>query len=57
MSKRAGDIYQGHGPSGPSDDGRRSDLDMQWEGIWRYDSKDEVKKAVDLLTDSGVFAK
>lgn len=56
-SKGAGDIYQGHGPSGSSDEGRRQDLDLQWEPIWHYDTKDEVARAVYSLEDKGVFAR
>ncbi|VDB92184.1 unnamed protein product [Peniophora sp. CBMAI 1063] len=56
-SKRAGDIYQGHGPSGPGDKGRRKDLDLQWEPIWNYDTREELSRAVKLLGDEGVFAR
>ncbi|VDB84926.1 unnamed protein product [Peniophora sp. CBMAI 1063] len=54
-SKRAGDIYQGHGPSGPSDAQRRSDLDLQWDEIWRYDANEEVSQAVKILEEGGFF--
>ncbi|VDB95787.1 unnamed protein product [Peniophora sp. CBMAI 1063] len=54
-SKRAGDVYEGHGPSGPSDEGRRKDLDLQWEPIWRHDVRADVADAVGMLVKSGAF--
>ncbi|VDB84930.1 unnamed protein product [Peniophora sp. CBMAI 1063] len=54
-SKRAGDVYQGHGPSGSSDEQRRADLDLQWEGVWKYDCQAEVARAVKTLEEGGVF--
>lgn len=54
-SKRAGDVYEGHGPSGATDEGRRRDLDLQWEAVWRHDVGEDVAHAVDRLVKSGVF--
>ncbi|KZV73542.1 FAD/NAD-P-binding domain-containing protein [Peniophora sp. CONT] len=54
-SKRAGEVYHGRGPSGPSDEGRRKDLDSQWTSIWDYDVKAEVAKAIEVLVGAGVF--
>ena len=48
-------MYQAHGESGPSDEGRRRDLDLQWEPIWRHDVRDDVAGAVEMLVKSGVF--
>ena len=54
-SKRAGDVYQGHGPSGPDDDGRRKDLDLQWEMVWSHDCRKDVSRAIQILEESGVY--
>ena len=55
QSKFAGDAYEGHGPSGPTDEGRVKDLSGLWEKIWRHDLKDEVRAAEDALTARGIF--
>ncbi|KZV73524.1 FAD/NAD-P-binding domain-containing protein [Peniophora sp. CONT] len=54
-SERAGNVYRGNGPSGPSDEGRRRDLHMQWEKVWRADVREDVPKALELLVDNGAF--
>jgi salicylate hydroxylase len=54
-SKRAGDIYEGHGLSGPSDEGLRRDLDMQWAKVWYHDTQDEVREAERMLFGAGAF--
>ncbi|VDB92178.1 unnamed protein product [Peniophora sp. CBMAI 1063] len=54
-SRRAGSIYQGHGPSGPDDAGRKKDLDLQWEETWEHDARNDVAKAVEALVEGGVF--
>ncbi|VDB92179.1 unnamed protein product [Peniophora sp. CBMAI 1063] len=55
LSLRAGEIYHGRGPSGPSDAGRRKDLGLQWEGIWGHDVRWDVQRIVDDLFAKGVF--
>ncbi|VDB99847.1 unnamed protein product [Peniophora sp. CBMAI 1063] len=55
QSKYAGDAYEGHGPSDPTDEGRIKDLDRLWEEVWRHDLKDELRKAEDLLIECGAF--
>jgi salicylate hydroxylase len=54
-SKRAGEVYQGRGPSGASDDGIRSDLNMQWAKVWYHDTQDEVREAERMLIGCGAF--
>ncbi|VDB92175.1 unnamed protein product [Peniophora sp. CBMAI 1063] len=56
-SKRAGEVYHGLGPSGPSTDGRRRDLDRQFDEIWHHDAQAEVRQIVQALVDGGVFTK
>ena len=48
-------MYEGHGPSGASDEGRRKDLDLQWEPVWRHDVQKDVAHAVEALVRDGVF--
>ncbi|KZV66695.1 FAD/NAD(P)-binding domain-containing protein [Peniophora sp. CONT] len=54
-SKHVGDVYEGHGPSGPSDAQRRRDLERRWDAVWGYDAQAEVARAVEILEESGVF--
>ena len=54
-SERAGNVYRGNGPSGPSDEGRRRDLHMQWEDVWQHDARTDVSRAVEMLVRNGVF--
>ena len=56
-SKLANDAYSGRGPRGPSDAGRRDDLDLHWEGVWTHDALFDVTTAVRILEDSGVFVR
>ena len=56
-SWRAGEVYQGLGPSGTTDDDLRRDLDRQWDAVWHHDSQAEVAKIVDNLVGEGVFVK
>ncbi|KAI0715000.1 FAD/NAD-P-binding domain-containing protein [Earliella scabrosa] len=48
-SHRAGSIYDSHGPSGPTFEGMRRDLQDLWKPVWGYDIDDDVKAAVALL--------
>ena len=48
-SHRAGSIYDNHGPSGPTFEGMRRDLQDLWKPVWGYDIDDDVKAAVALL--------
>ncbi|VDB92177.1 unnamed protein product [Peniophora sp. CBMAI 1063] len=54
-SRRTGEVMHGRGPSGPSESGRRKDIQSQWENIWDVDVKVDVEKAVDGLVKSGIF--
>ncbi|KZV59787.1 FAD/NAD-P-binding domain-containing protein [Peniophora sp. CONT] len=54
-SKFAGDAYEEHGPSGPTDEGRVKDYTGLWEEIWNRDLKDEIQAAQEVLTARGVF--
>lgn len=56
-SKRAGDIYDGHGESGVSPDGIRGDIGLMWEKVWHYDLEADVQSAVRSLQAQGVFKK
>jgi salicylate hydroxylase len=56
-SQLAGKVYDGRGPSGPSDEGRKRDILMQWGNIWYHDVKDEVKEAERMLFGMGAFVK
>ena len=55
-SKLAGDVYEGQGPSGSTDEGVRKDLDLQWAKIWYHSVDDEVNEATRILVDTGVFS-
>ncbi|THH13371.1 hypothetical protein EW146_g6830 [Bondarzewia mesenterica] len=52
-SKRAGDIYDGRGPSGPSPEGVRKDVDMMWDKVWHHDLEADVERAVQDLKTKG----
>ncbi|KAI0272656.1 FAD/NAD-P-binding domain-containing protein [Gloeopeniophorella convolvens] len=54
-SEAAGEVYEGRGPSGPSPEGRRVDLDLIWEPIWRHDIHKDVEMCVSWLKEEGVF--
>ncbi|KZV75602.1 FAD/NAD-P-binding domain-containing protein [Peniophora sp. CONT] len=54
-SKFAGDAYDGHGPSGDTDEGRVKDYSDLWAEIWRHDLKDELQAAQEALTARGAF--
>lgn len=54
-SKFAGDAYDGHGPSGSTDEGRVKDLSGLYEEIWNHDLQDELRVAQDVLTKRGAF--
>ncbi|KAI0318091.1 hypothetical protein OF83DRAFT_1083140 [Amylostereum chailletii] len=55
-SKAAGDLYHGHGPSGPTNEARKADLKELWEKVWHHDIDEEIKECVRMLTESGVYA-
>ena len=48
-SKMAGDIYQGHGPSGPSPEGRGADLELIWDPVWHHDINADIETCVRWL--------
>lgn len=54
-SRQAGEVLHGRGTSGPSEAGRREDMKSQQEGIWNYDVKEGVARAVAILEARGVF--
>ena len=51
-STRAGDIYEGVGPSGNSEEGLCSDLQGIWDQVWRYDLQGVVNSEIDRLKTS-----
>lgn len=55
-SVRAGRIFDGHGPSGPTPEGVRKDLAGIWDMVWRRDLHAEEQRAVRILQERGVFA-
>ncbi|VDB99848.1 unnamed protein product [Peniophora sp. CBMAI 1063] len=55
QSKFAGDAYEGHGPSGPTDEGRMKDFSKLWEEIWRHDLRQELRVAEGALIARGAF--
>ncbi|KAA1468748.1 FAD/NAD-P-binding domain-containing protein [Dentipellis sp. KUC8613] len=55
-SKACGDIYEGHGESGPSSHGRKTDLHYLWEEVWHHDLDADIQVGLDWLRDQGVFA-
>ncbi|KZV72615.1 FAD/NAD-P-binding domain-containing protein [Peniophora sp. CONT] len=55
MSERAEKIYNGLGPSGADDVGRRKDISSQWEGIWNHDLQAEIAHAIQTLQEEGVL--
>lgn len=56
-SKRAGDIYDGHGKSGVSPDGIRGDVGLIWDEVWHHDLEADVQSAVRSLRAQGAFKK
>ncbi|KAI0060928.1 FAD/NAD-P-binding domain-containing protein [Artomyces pyxidatus] len=56
-SKFAGEVYDGLGPSGPSTEGRRADLDLVFDAAWHHDMEADVRMSVDWLTDQRVFGR
>jgi salicylate hydroxylase len=55
-SKRAGDTYDGHGPSGGTDEGILKDVQKQWEDVWHHAIRDEVTEAERILEKEGAFS-
>ncbi|KAI5122975.1 hypothetical protein M0805_006854 [Coniferiporia weirii] len=54
-STKAGDIYEGFGPSGPSSEGMKADLKGLWEGVWHHDLQADVDAAIEELVAKGVL--
>jgi salicylate hydroxylase len=54
-SVRAGDIYEGYGKHGSSDEGRRRDLEGQWDFVWHRGVDDDMHAALKVLQERGVF--
>lgn len=54
-SKRAGDIYDGHGKSGVSPDGIQGDVGLIWDEVWHHDLEADVRSAVRSLRAQGAF--
>lgn len=52
----AGRIYGGHGKSGPTPEGMAKDLAGMWDFVWYHEVEDDVRKAVGLLCERGVFS-
>lgn len=55
QSAKAGDIHEGHGPSGSSVEGMRKDLVGIWD-IWYHDLDADYTRAIDSLKGAGVFS-
>ncbi|TFY82399.1 hypothetical protein EWM64_g1611 [Hericium alpestre] len=54
-SKCNGDVYEGHGASGASAEGRFKDMYNVWEDIWHHDLDADVQRGVDWLKEQGHF--
>jgi salicylate hydroxylase len=54
-SKKAGEIYEGYGPSGSSLEAMRKDLVGIWDAVWHHDLGADYERAVTLLQESGAF--
>ncbi|KAA1472123.1 FAD/NAD-P-binding domain-containing protein [Dentipellis sp. KUC8613] len=50
-SKRCRDIFEGHGPSGPSSQGRSADAKGMWEAVWHHDLDADVEVAFEWLRE------
>ncbi|KAH8117594.1 FAD/NAD-binding domain-containing protein [Phellopilus nigrolimitatus] len=55
-STRAGEVYEGYGPSGPSSAGMRADLENRWDKVWHHDLGADVDRAVNWLVEKGIFS-
>ncbi|KZS93032.1 FAD/NAD-P-binding domain-containing protein [Sistotremastrum niveocremeum HHB9708] len=52
-SARAGDIYEGRGPSGPTVNGIRQDLEGIWDPVWHgYDLEEAYQRAANMFLES-----
>lgn len=54
-STRAGDVYEGYGPSGVDLEGLRKDLDGYWSFVWHHDLAADIKRAEEWLREKDVF--
>ena len=54
-STRAGNVYEGFGPSGFTTEGLRADVNGMWDVVWRYDLKAVVDAEISQLEAMGIF--
>ncbi|EJD06063.1 FAD/NAD-binding domain-containing protein [Fomitiporia mediterranea MF3/22] len=54
-STTMGYIYELLGPSGPSKEGIRSDLEEKWDDVWRHEATKDIEDAVEQLVKTGAF--
>ncbi|KAI0272654.1 FAD/NAD-P-binding domain-containing protein [Gloeopeniophorella convolvens] len=55
LSEIAGSVMEGYGPSGPSIEGLRADLDNMWGPVWHYDVRKDVEACVARLKEEGMY--
>ncbi|RPD65123.1 FAD/NAD-P-binding domain-containing protein [Lentinus tigrinus ALCF2SS1-6] len=54
-SQRAGAVYDGHGPRGPTAQGSAEDLRDLWKPVWRHDLDAEFEDAIGKLRSNTTF--
>ncbi|KAI0272657.1 FAD/NAD-P-binding domain-containing protein [Gloeopeniophorella convolvens] len=55
QSKLAGEIFEGHGPSGASVEGQKADVENIWDRVWHHDINADIESSIAQLTEDGVF--
>jgi salicylate hydroxylase len=54
-SSATGEIYELAGPSGPTLEGARKDLEGIWEFVWRHDLDEDFRTSVKFLEEKQAF--
>ncbi|KAI0756243.1 FAD/NAD(P)-binding domain-containing protein [Daedaleopsis nitida] len=54
-SRRCGRVYDLQGPSGPTLEGIRKDLDNIFDPVWHHDMESDIARAVGALQENGTF--
>ncbi|KAI0780346.1 FAD/NAD-P-binding domain-containing protein [Trametes elegans] len=54
-SRRAGRVYNGHGPHGTDWDHISADIEGQWAPVWQYDFDKEFDTVLGLLRERGAY--
>ncbi|EMD41848.1 hypothetical protein CERSUDRAFT_90429 [Gelatoporia subvermispora B] len=55
-SENIGEIYDGCGEHGLTQEGIRKDLDGKWSPVWHHDMQDDLREAIQWLEDTGAHS-